>query len=429
MGVTEVLAHTHDIAEGLGIAYEPPAALCEAVLTRIFPQVRPAPGADHWRTLLWATGRGDLPGRAPVTTWRWSNNLVIPADRLTLQGVTPAAAADLRTGGTGGFEWIEGGPFEGTRDAAGMVTKAYEAGVHRPEFGLFVLVRREDGRAVGGMGFHGSPDEDGRAEVGYDLAESARGNGYAAEALRTLSAWALSRDDVTSLFATVDTRQRPFPERAVPRGLHPGERGGRGRRGRGRGAVRVRAAGLIAARATAAATDAGKVSGPSTPGNSTPLGSAQPRSEQQPHHLAAADLHRSGRDRVLVPVRGDVVVITLEGLGGGAQPAGEVVQFVVRDVADEVGPHAAVPRPVGRVDVDGHEESVPPPVPPPAALSAPTAETFTPALWHTQCGSAPNSGSTSRAWGSPAPQTGHNGHRPYRSRSASCTSWATSPAT
>ncbi|MEV0557558.1 GNAT family N-acetyltransferase [Streptomyces sp. NPDC050597] len=209
MGVTEVLAHTHDIAEGLGIAYEPPAALCEAVLTRIFPQVRPAPGADHWRTLLWATGRGDLPGRAPLTTWRWNNNLVIPADRLTLQGVTPAAAADLRTGGTGGFEWIEGGPFEGTRDAAGMVTKAYEAGVHRPEFGLFVLVRREDGRAVGGMGFHGSPDEDGRAEVGYDLAESARGNGYAAEALRTLSAWALSRDDVTSLFATVDRVNAP----------------------------------------------------------------------------------------------------------------------------------------------------------------------------------------------------------------------------
>ncbi|MFD3599279.1 GNAT family N-acetyltransferase [Streptomyces sp. NPDC058656] len=193
MGVTEVLAHTHDIAEGLGIPYEPPAALCEAVLTRIFPHVRPAPGDGHWRTLLWATGRGDLPGRAPLTEWRWNNNQVIPAERLTLQGVTPAAAADLGAGGTGGFEWIEDGPFEGTRDAAGMVTKAYEAGVHRPEFGLFVLVRREDGRA----------------EVGYDLTESARGNGYAAEALRTLSAWALSRDDVTSLFATVDHVNAP----------------------------------------------------------------------------------------------------------------------------------------------------------------------------------------------------------------------------
>ncbi|MFD4546963.1 GNAT family N-acetyltransferase [Streptomyces sp. NPDC058466] len=207
MGIAEVLLHTHDIAEGLQLTYEPPAALCEGVLTRIFPHVRP--GLSPWRTLLWATGRGELPGRAPVTEWRWSNNLVIESERLTLQGVTPAAAADLRAGGTGGFEWIEGGPFEGTRDAAGMVLKAYEGGVHRPEWGVFVLVRRKDGRAVGGMGFHGAPDEEGRAEVGYDLAENARGHGYATEALRALAAWALARDDVKLLLAAVDRSNTP----------------------------------------------------------------------------------------------------------------------------------------------------------------------------------------------------------------------------
>ncbi|MEU0412383.1 GNAT family N-acetyltransferase [Streptomyces griseorubiginosus] len=202
MGVAEVLLHTYDITRGLDLDYEPPARLPEYVLTRIFPEVQPGP--DAWRTLLWATGRGDLPGRAPRTGWRWSNNLVLPTERLTLQGVTPAAAADLAAGGDGGFAWVEDGPFEGTREAAGMTLKAYEAGVHRPEFGLFVLVRREDGRAIGGMGFHGAPDEDGRAEVGYDLAPSARGHGYATEALRVLSDWALARDDVHSLCATIE---------------------------------------------------------------------------------------------------------------------------------------------------------------------------------------------------------------------------------
>jgi GNAT superfamily N-acetyltransferase len=211
MGVAEVLLHTHDLATGLGLPYEPPAPLAEAVLTRIFPHVRPGP--DHWSTLLWATGRGELPGRTRLTEWRWNNNLVLPADRLTLQGVTPAAAADLGAGGDGGFEWVEDGPFEGTREAAGMTVKAYESGVHRPEFGLFVLVRREDGRAVGGMGFHGAPDGDGRAEIGYDLAESVRGNGYATEALRALAGWALARDDVRALFATVE-RDNP-PSQAV----------------------------------------------------------------------------------------------------------------------------------------------------------------------------------------------------------------------
>lgn len=207
MGVAEVLLHTYDMTAGLGTAYEPPSALADFVLTTIFPHVRP--GADAWRTLLWATGRGELPGRPPVTEWRWHNNLVHTTDRLTLEGITPAAARDLTLGGDGGFDWIAGGPFTGTREAAGFMLKAYEEGVHRPEFGVFVLVRREDGRAIGGMGFHGVPDEEGRAEVGYDLVEAARGHGYATEALRALADWAFARDDVQSLFATIDRDNLP----------------------------------------------------------------------------------------------------------------------------------------------------------------------------------------------------------------------------
>ncbi|MFI1165914.1 GNAT family N-acetyltransferase [Streptomyces sp. NPDC020801] len=207
MGVAEVLLHTHDIAQGLGLAHEPCEELAESVLTWLFPHVQPGPAA--WPTLLWATGRGELAGRAPVTEWRWHNNLVVPAERLILTGVRPAAARDLSLGGDGGFEWVGDGPFRGTREAAGMLAKAYEDGVHRPEWGMFVLVRRQDGRAVGAIGFHSAPDEEGRVEIGYDLAESARGHGYATEALRALSAWALARDDVRQLFATVERDNGP----------------------------------------------------------------------------------------------------------------------------------------------------------------------------------------------------------------------------
>ncbi|MEU6610825.1 GNAT family N-acetyltransferase [Streptomyces shenzhenensis] len=207
MGIAEVLLHTHDMAEGLGLPYEPSAELAESVLTCIFPHIQP--GRAPWPTLLWATGRGTLPGRAPVTGWRWCNNLVVPAGRLTLQGVRPAAARDLWLGGDGGFDWIEGGPYQGTREAAGMLVTLYESGSHRPEFGLFVLVRRADGRAVGGLGFHSAPDGDGRVEIGYDLAETARGQGYATEALGALAQWALARDDVDLLFARVDHGNLP----------------------------------------------------------------------------------------------------------------------------------------------------------------------------------------------------------------------------
>ncbi|MET9441544.1 GNAT family N-acetyltransferase [Streptomyces sp. NPDC006610] len=215
MGVAEVLLHTHDLTEGLGLSYAPRAELAAFVLGTIFPEVRPGP--DPWRTLLWATGRGELPGRPRVTEWRWQNNMVLPASqRLTLEGVTPAAAADLAAGGDGGFDWLGGGPFDGTREAAGMTVAAYEAGVHRAEFGLFAVVRREDDRAIGGIGFHGSPDEDGRTEIGYDLTEPARGQGYATEALRTLADWALARDDVRSLFATVE-RDNPASRHVLAR--------------------------------------------------------------------------------------------------------------------------------------------------------------------------------------------------------------------
>ncbi|UFQ16479.1 MULTISPECIES: GNAT family N-acetyltransferase [Streptomyces] len=212
MGVAEVLLHTYDIARALGVDAEPPEELCAAVLGHLFPHVSPA-GGPPWRVLLWATGRGDLPGRAPLTRWRWHNSLSLPAGPVSLSEVSPTAAADLAAGGTGGLTWIEGGPFPGTRGAAGRVAKAYADGTHRPEWGLYALVRAEDGLAVGGMGFHGPPDEEGCLEVGYDLAEAARGHGHATAALRALSEWALARPGVTSLLALVD------PENTASQGV------------------------------------------------------------------------------------------------------------------------------------------------------------------------------------------------------------------
>ncbi|MER6994486.1 DinB family protein [Streptomyces sp. NPDC000410] len=69
MGVVETLVHTHDIAAGLGVPWTPPAGLCDRVLARLFPDA-PA-GTDRWATLLWATGRGELPGRGRLESWRW----------------------------------------------------------------------------------------------------------------------------------------------------------------------------------------------------------------------------------------------------------------------------------------------------------------------------------------------------------------------
>ncbi|MFI1096888.1 hypothetical protein [Streptomyces sp. NPDC020917] len=69
MGVVETLVHAHDLALGLGLPWEPPAGPCARALARLFPD---APdGEAPWPALLWATGRGELPGRPRLTSWRW----------------------------------------------------------------------------------------------------------------------------------------------------------------------------------------------------------------------------------------------------------------------------------------------------------------------------------------------------------------------
>ena len=59
----ELLVHIYDIASALGLAYEPPLELAELVLRRLFPWAPAA--APIWPALLWATGRGELPGHGP----------------------------------------------------------------------------------------------------------------------------------------------------------------------------------------------------------------------------------------------------------------------------------------------------------------------------------------------------------------------------
>ncbi len=66
LGVNETLVHTYDITQGLGVGWLPPAPLCAAVLARLFPD---APEGDPVQVLLWSTGRGELEGRPPVTSW------------------------------------------------------------------------------------------------------------------------------------------------------------------------------------------------------------------------------------------------------------------------------------------------------------------------------------------------------------------------
>ncbi|MFI0925555.1 GNAT family N-acetyltransferase [Streptomyces sp. NPDC021012] len=105
--------------------------------------------------------------------------------RLVLHPMTVAHAERIvaRQPGDGDL-WGEGYPGDGdVRANTGFLRGVAERG----DPGVFRTYEiRLDGVAVGGIGFHGPPDEIGVATIGYGLVPGVRGNGYASEALRAL---------------------------------------------------------------------------------------------------------------------------------------------------------------------------------------------------------------------------------------------------
>jgi Mycothiol maleylpyruvate isomerase N-terminal domain len=67
LGITEMLVHTWDIAQGLALEWRPPPELSVRVLERLVPD---APTGDPSEGLLWATGRVALLDRARLVDWR-----------------------------------------------------------------------------------------------------------------------------------------------------------------------------------------------------------------------------------------------------------------------------------------------------------------------------------------------------------------------
>ncbi len=99
--------------------------------------------------------------------------------------------------------WAPGYPSEETRQAARLLVRQAQTGELERGFGVYLIVRRSDDLVIGGIGFHGRPER-GRVEVGYDVAPSARGEGYATEALRALAGWALQQPGVQAVLGRTE---------------------------------------------------------------------------------------------------------------------------------------------------------------------------------------------------------------------------------
>lgn len=97
-----------------------------------------------------------------------------------------------------------GYPLDATLVSAAIAVAHEDGGTRLGRFGQYQVIRVSDGRVIGDIGFHAPPDERGDVSIGFGIVPSARGQGYATEALRAILDWALSQPEVRAVHADTD---------------------------------------------------------------------------------------------------------------------------------------------------------------------------------------------------------------------------------
>ncbi len=126
-------------------------------------------------------------------------------DRLVLRpwSLHEIAAVTTRTRTV---DWADDFPAEGDRAIAHLFEQHPE---WLDDHGQRLIVERGSDLLVGSIGLF-LPPADGQVEIGYGLVESRRGRGYATEAARALTDFALTLPGVHTVSRTPRCRTRPL---------------------------------------------------------------------------------------------------------------------------------------------------------------------------------------------------------------------------
>lgn len=120
-------------------------------------------------------------------------------ERLELRPFDRDEAEAVIAGARAGRRWALGFPRDDDRDVARIYLSLPEGA--DPTFALRLMVLRETGEIVGGLGFFGPPDEDGTVEFGYGIAPEFEGKGLTTEAVRGLLGLAAANAEVKTFKA------------------------------------------------------------------------------------------------------------------------------------------------------------------------------------------------------------------------------------
>ena len=125
------------------------------------------------------------------------------SERLILRPVSADHVATVMAGHRSPA-WASDFPDEGDRVIAGLLTRRGVPSGRDQDFGQRLIIERSTDLVVGGAGFFGPPDTDGRTELGYGVVPSRQGRGYATEAVLSLVRFGLADRLAVELFAGVE---------------------------------------------------------------------------------------------------------------------------------------------------------------------------------------------------------------------------------
>jgi RimJ/RimL family protein N-acetyltransferase len=120
----------------------------------------------------------------------------LESERLRLRPLTVEEGAALEAGELpDGPLYADDYPLPDTADGVGLFLKH---GVE--DYGFHLIVRRDEGRVVGEIGFV-APPAGGAVMIGYAIVPSARRQGFATEAVQALTAWSIAQPGVQEVLA------------------------------------------------------------------------------------------------------------------------------------------------------------------------------------------------------------------------------------
>ncbi|GAB6180384.1 GNAT family protein [Desulfotomaculum defluvii] len=125
----------------------------------------------------------------------------INTDRLVIIPITFEITSSLLTGS---FKEIEklgintdgSWPTEDTMDILPIINKSLEVEKIPSGFETWMIVRKDNMKIIGDIGFYGKPNEKGEVEVGFGLVEHERGRGFGFETLIAIKNWLFNQENV-----------------------------------------------------------------------------------------------------------------------------------------------------------------------------------------------------------------------------------------